>query len=367
MKYQKNVAKKTKISKIMLIYLGTIIILICILLGFLFKNKVSLTANEESSNFGIESSISKSSISNSNPCFGLHDVNLFIKNSKMISFKNLPILESGIAKAGQVIAYSFEGRSGQKLSYQTTDNICIVLYSPEQEILTDYELPKDGKYSILVSTPQGSTTFDLELILDTSQNKLAKPNPSPSTSAYIQKSTNSSDSQWGHLSYLEASATNMIIIASYAQHEYQRFELLYKDAAQSLMKMIYAARDEGVWIVPVSGFRTIERQKLLFSEQIERLGSIEEAAKVSAPPGYSEHHTGYAIDLTDGNFPKQDITNSFINTAAFQWLTLHAKEYGFEMSFPLNNSQGVMFEPWHWRFVGSSSAATIFSKVTNSK
>ncbi|OCR02617.1 hypothetical protein BCD67_17880 [Oscillatoriales cyanobacterium USR001] len=171
----------------------------------------------------------------------------------------------------------------------------------------------------------------------------------------------------GHLYYPEATQNHLTLIASYAQQQYQRFEYLDQEAAKALMKLIYAARDEGVWIIPVSGFRDVKRQKLLFDEQIARLGSAEAAAKVSAPPGYSEHHTGYAVDLADGRFPKQDITNAFVDTDAYRWLSQHAKEYGFEMSFPLNNSQGVMFEPWHWRFIGSPRAATIFSKVTDSQ
>ncbi|RQH10859.1 M15 family metallopeptidase [Okeania hirsuta] len=155
----------------------------------------------------------------------------------------------------------------------------------------------------------------------------------------------------GHFPYQEGDVQKMVVVASYATGaEYQRFEKLAPEAAFALMKMIYAARDEGVWIVPVSGFRTIADQKQLFQYQIQRQGSPEKAAKLSAPPGYSEHHTGFAIDLTDGNFPKKDITYEFAETKAFQWLIKNANQYGFEMSFPENNSQGVSYEPWHWRF-----------------
>ncbi|WP_017718020.1 M15 family metallopeptidase [Kamptonema formosum] len=157
-----------------------------------------------------------------------------------------------------------------------------------------------------------------------------------------------------------------MIIASYAQQEYQRFEQLDREAGLALMKLIYAARDEGVWIIPVSGFRNIAAQELLFKSQIERRGSPEEAAKLSAPAGYSEHHTGYALDMADGLSPKKDITYEFEKTNAYRWLTLHAKEFGFEMSFPANNSQGVSYEPWHWRFVGSPRATEIFADARNS-
>ncbi|MBD2208613.1 M15 family metallopeptidase [Nostoc linckia FACHB-104] len=159
----------------------------------------------------------------------------------------------------------------------------------------------------------------------------------------------------------------MTLVGSYASGTDQRFESLNIEAVQAFMKMTYAAREVGVWIIPVSGFRTIEQQQKLFLQQIKRRGSEKEAAKISAPPGYSEHHTGFALDLTDGKFPKQDITLAFENTDAYRWLTSHAKEFGFELSFPRNNSQGVSFEPWHWRYVGSANATAVFANARSQR
>ncbi|CCH97883.1 MAG: D-alanyl-D-alanine carboxypeptidase family protein [Microcystis flos-aquae DF17] len=182
-------------------------------------------------------------------------------------------------------------------------------------------------------------------------------NPSPKIP--IQIAVN--QTKLGHLPYQEGDSQQMMIIASYAQDEYQRFERIAPETALALMKLIYAAREDRVWIIPVSGFRTIAHQDQLWQSQIQRQGSPEAAAKISAPPGYSEHHTGYALDLTDGNLKaRDDITYKFAETDAFKWLTLHAKEFGFELSFPKNNSQGVSYEPWHWRFVGSATAQEIF-------
>ncbi|MGL4502757.1 MAG: M15 family metallopeptidase [Planktothrix sp.] len=171
------------------------------------------------------------------------------------------------------------------------------------------------------------------------------------------------DSYLGHLFYPEADPDRLMMIASYGEDIYQRFEYLDLEAAQALMKLIYSARNDGVWIVSVSAFRDVERQRLLFENQIERRGSIEAASKISAPPGYSEHHTGLAVDLADGRFPKQDITSQFENTDAFRWLQKNAQKFGFEMSFPPKNKQGVMYEPWHWRFVGSDHARAMFAKA----
>lgn len=184
-------------------------------------------------------------------------------------------------------------------------------------------------------------------------------NPSPKTP--IQIAVN--QTKLGHLPYQEGDSQEMIIIGSYAQGEYQRFERLAPETALALMKLIYAAREDGVWIIPVSGFRTTADQDKLWQSQIQRQGSPEDAAKISAPPGYSEHHTGYALDLTDGNLKaRDDITYKFAETDAFKWLTLHAKEFGFELSFPKNNPQGVSYEPWHWRFVSSATAKTFFNR-----
>jgi len=177
----------------------------------------------------------------------------------------------------------------------------------------------------------------------------------------VNKNPSSDRPYLGHLPYSQAEQSQLMMIGSYAQKQHQRFEFMDIEAGKALMQLIYAARDEGVWIVPVSGFRTIEEQKKLFEAQIKRRGSEQAAASFSAPPGYSEHATGLAVDLTDGRFPKQDVTLEFEKTDAFRWLTRHAKEFGFQMSFPNNNSQGVSYEPWHWRFVGSPRAAQIFA------
>lgn len=194
------------------------------------------------------------------------------------------------------------------------------------------------------------------------------PAPNINKSPPILPSTQiDKEPKYGHFPYAEADRTKLITVASYAQQEYQRFEQLDKEAAFQLMKMIYAARDLGVWIVPVSGFRDFANQELLFKNQIQKRGSPEEAAKMSAPSGHSEHHTGYAVDLADGSFPKQDITYEFEKSKAYQWLSVHAKEFGFEISFPANNTQGVSYEPWHWRFIGSPSAAEVFAVSRNSR
>jgi zinc D-Ala-D-Ala carboxypeptidase len=187
-------------------------------------------------------------------------------------------------------------------------------------------------------------------------------NPTPSQQP-LQQQAISNPVSYGHFAYPQGNPNQMMIVGSYATNKDQRYEAMNRDAGLAFMNMTYAAREEGVWIIPVSGFRNIQQQHKLFQDQIKRRGSAKEAAKISAPPGYSEHHTGFALDLTDGKFSKQDINVNFEKTDAFRWLTRRGKEFGFELSFPRNNRQGVIYEPWHWRYVGSQDAVAVFANA----
>jgi D-alanyl-D-alanine carboxypeptidase len=87
--------------------------------------------------------------------------------------------------------------------------------------------------------------------------------------------------------------------------------------------------------------------------KLARGQSLDEILRVSAPPGYSEHHSGRALDVTtDGARP---LELEFEHTAAFQWLERNAGRFGFHMSYPRQNRYGYMYEPWHWCFRGEGS------------
>ena len=124
------------------------------------------------------------------------------------------------------------------------------------------------------------------------------------------------------------------------------------------------ARANGIILTPISGFRTVEQQNYLFFEiQRQRNQNPSKRAKVSAPPNYSEHHTGYAIDIGDGKVPATNLSESFEKTPAFRWLKNNAAKYSFELSFPANNPQNISYEPWHWRYVGDPHSLETFYKA----
>jgi zinc D-Ala-D-Ala carboxypeptidase len=141
---------------------------------------------------------------------------------------------------------------------------------------------------------------------------------------------------------------------------------LRKSAAQAYQAMAAEAQAAGITLVPLSAFRSVQEQdEVFFGVKQERSQTVRERAGVSAPPGYSEHHTGYAIDIGDGSASGSNLSTDFENTEAFKWLVANAPKYSFELSFPKDNSQGVNYEPWHWRYVGDSASLEMFFKAKN--
>jgi D-alanyl-D-alanine carboxypeptidase len=294
-----------------------------------------------------------------------------LANPEGINIDGQTVQKTGKISSDNDMGFVFQGKQGQKLSYSSNDNdkLCVWVYTPDNKIFSGVELPVNGTYIVHLASLEKTTTFKIEMQLSASQQKavnLIEPTNSiyqnPEVDRERQKLI-ASETYLGHFLYPQGDTDRMVIISSYGARQYQRFEYLHPEAAEALMNMIYTARDEGVWLVPVSGFRTLEEQQFLFERQIQKRGTKENAAKVSAPPGHSEHHTGFAIDLTDGNFPKKDLTIDFENTPAYQWLINHAQEFGFELSFPRNNLQGVSYEPWHWRYIGSPEAIAVFAQA----
>ena len=117
-------------------------------------------------------------------------------------------------------------------------------------------------------------------------------------------------------------------------------------AAWTAMKEA-AARD-GVVLQLVSAFRSIAYQHELIQRKLARGDSIDAILAVNAAPGYSEHHTGRALDIGTPGYPH--LETEFERSPAFTWLCANAAAFGFVMSFPKDNSYGVQYEPWHWCF-----------------
>jgi zinc D-Ala-D-Ala carboxypeptidase len=126
-------------------------------------------------------------------------------------------------------------------------------------------------------------------------------------------------------------------------------------AATALAAMVAAAAHDGVSLQVVSGFRSFETQRRLLRRKLDRGRPLASVLQVNALPGFSEHHSGCALDLTTPGVPGADA--AFAGTRAFAWLNTHARRFGFTLSYPAGNSHGIDFEPWHWRYRGVPSIA----------
>lgn len=164
----------------------------------------------------------------------------------------------------------------------------------------------------------------------------------------------------GHLPYEEVSKSALTSISADGRLK------LHHAAAKKFTQMQAAAIADGVLLTPISAFRSISEQDYLFFRiKEQRVQRVTKRAEVSAPPGYSEHHTGYAIDIGDGKAPSANLNVKFENTAAFRWLQANSARYSFELSFPRDNPQGISYEPWHWRYVGDVQSLETFYKARN--
>ena len=119
-------------------------------------------------------------------------------------------------------------------------------------------------------------------------------------------------------------------------------------AASAWRGMRSAAEAQGVQLALVSAFRSVSRQGEIIRGKLARGLHLEQILKVNAPPGYSEHHTGLALDIGTDGAPALDA--AFEHSPAFAWLSANAASFGFRLSYPRGNPYGFEYEPWHWCF-----------------
>ena len=132
---------------------------------------------------------------------------------------------------------------------------------------------------------------------------------------------------------------------------YSERKLLRLEAAQAIEKLFSAALKEGYSLYGISGYRSYDRQKEIFLDNIVKKGK-EHTLKYSAAPGTSEHQTGLAMDVSSKSVNFK-LVPEFAKTAEGKWLA-HAHEYGFIIRYPKDHYEitGYAYEPWHIRYVG---------------
>lgn len=166
-----------------------------------------------------------------------------------------------------------------------------------------------------------------------------------------------------HLPYPEIASRNLVRMPATFGPTCRVNQAMLPDLTALMTK----ARADGMHALHlISCHRSVERQTTLFCDKRPRGMTPAERAFQVAPPGFSEHSTGYSIDFGDRSSPKCNLQQCFSQTPGSRWLEANAALYGYEMSFPPGNRQGVSSEPWHWRWIGRGDgdpAAHIFSEA----
>ena len=142
---------------------------------------------------------------------------------------------------------------------------------------------------------------------------------------------------------------------------------LEERSADAITRMILDAKADGMNISVMSSYRTYQKQVELFRKKIERLEkagwdhkrAVEEAGKVVAVPGTSEHQLGLTVDFVTGSYRSLD--EGIKNTKEYKWIEENAWKYGYVIRYPSGKSEitGIISEPWHLRYVGIPAAKLI--------
>lgn len=149
---------------------------------------------------------------------------------------------------------------------------------------------------------------------------------------------------------------------------------VHAEMYDALVEMMDDARDAGLPLYIVSGYRPMERSRVLYENKVQEYiaaGYDEAAARTEAgmwiaPPGTSEHATGLAVDLISADYYTRlnDLVQEFETFDEAKWLKAHCAEYGFILRFPKDKEDitQVVYEPWHFRYVGKAAAAEIMEQ-----
>ena len=181
---------------------------------------------------------------------------------------------------------------------------------------------------------------------------------------YDKKNIKEADTKKGKLilinkfNHIDKSYTPKNIIAVSNQYAYGDNSIT-EEAFNNFKNMFYAAKKEDLTLIITSSYRDYETQAKLWNQYSNAYGD-DYADSVSARAGYSEHQSGYAIDIVTYN----SVMNDFEKTDEFKWLQKHAHEYGFILRYPKGKEDitGYDYESWHYRYVGKEVATAIKEK-----
>ena len=236
-----------------------------------------------------------------------------------------------------------------------------VIESPDQTIGVD-------------PTPEKTPEVSPKLPQEEPENAPADPEITPETPKPVPEVTPEEEKMT-----VDTTLWNLILVNpdnflpedhTFEKEQVQGNYYLDSRAAPYAKQMIADAKEEGIELQICSSIRDVELQTRLFNNKINDLiaeGYSEEDAKIKtativAVPGTSEHHTGLALDIVTPSY--QRLNAGYENTDAAKWLKENAAEYGFILRYPKDKTDitKIIFEPWHYRYVGREYAEFIMSE-----
>lgn len=210
-------------------------------------------------------------------------------------------------------------------------------HTPEEDIPAEDELSLEAAYFNVIQKADGKN------VIQNPQNKLSLVNKIfglPSE-------------------YVPSDLVRPNVQFSFGEEKLEK-SLMRKEAADALEKLFAGAKNQGIELAAVSGYRSYVRQEVLFKAEIQRVGK-EKALEAVAIPGSSEHQTGLSMDISSlsNNF---NLNEQFGTTKEGRWLVDNAHKFGFILRYPKGKEgiTGYMYEPWHYRYVGKEAAEEIY-------
>lgn len=208
---------------------------------------------------------------------------------------------------------------------------------------TEVELPQNDELTLEASFFNVIQTADGKNIIQNPQNTLS----------LVNKIFGLPDN------YIPSDLVRPNVQFSFGEEKLEK-SLMREEAATALEKMFAAAREDGIELFAVSGYRSFGRQDVLFSAEVQRVGE-EKAMQAVAVPGSSEHQTGLTMDISSrtNNF---NLNEQFGSMKEGVWLANNAHKFGFIMRYPKGKEDitGYMYEPWHYRYIGIKAATEVF-------
>lgn len=256
-------------------------------------------------------------------------------------------------------------------------------YALKVFVITLFVVLLMGLFTAYMASEQNPQPSESQSIPQTTSVSQAVPSQAPLQKAVsMPKETPSSQSEKersGAAPKIDKEQWNLILVNpwnpipenhSIALTELKNDQAVDERCYPALQDMMDACRAEGLSPVICSSYRSMEKQKKLFKKQIDTMLAMglsqseaeQEAAKAVAIPGTSEHQLGLAVDIVDLN--NQSLDESQEETGVQKWLLAHCWEYGFILRYPNDKSEitGIMYEPWHYRYVGKEAAMEIYRK-----